>query len=163
MKKKVISILLAALIILSTATTAFASQDWPSHFAFFQTLRTSYGNQYAGYTKPLQMFLICYNDGYASKIYNAGGVDGYYGTATKDCVVLFQQARGLSDDGICGPSTWRHVAYCLNTSSRNGYTYFSIGSDEIIRARNTSPYEFCYKVLLGGNGGYSSPFHSSVG
>ncbi|WP_143317877.1 peptidoglycan-binding domain-containing protein [Clostridium sp. HBUAS56017] len=36
--------------------------------------------------------------------------DGYFGSATRSALIAFQQSRGLSADGICGPSTWRALA-----------------------------------------------------
>ncbi len=35
------------------------------------------------------------------------GVDGDFGSATKDAVKRYQRDRGLSVDGICGPQTWQ--------------------------------------------------------
>lgn len=37
--------------------------------------------------------------------YKYGTITGYYGSVTKDAVVRFQQASGLSADGIAGPAT----------------------------------------------------------
>jgi len=33
-------------------------------------------------------------------------VDGVYGTGTKNAVATYQNAKGLTADGICGPKTW---------------------------------------------------------
>ena len=37
--------------------------------------------------------------------YDTGGIDGVYGTKTKNAVIAFQQSQGLSADGIAGPKT----------------------------------------------------------
>lgn len=37
--------------------------------------------------------------------YDPGSVDGIYGARTKNAVIAFQRAYGLSDDGIAGPKT----------------------------------------------------------
>ncbi|MBD1910104.1 MULTISPECIES: peptidoglycan-binding protein [unclassified Leptolyngbya] len=33
-------------------------------------------------------------------------ITGYFGTATQDAVIAFQQSLGLTADGVVGPSTW---------------------------------------------------------
>lgn len=38
--------------------------------------------------------------------YNAGPVDGDFGTQTQQAVIAFQRNNGLVPDGIVGPSTW---------------------------------------------------------
>jgi peptidoglycan hydrolase-like protein with peptidoglycan-binding domain len=37
-------------------------------------------------------------------------VDGIFGGRTRSATVAFQRSRGLSDDGIIGPNTWRALA-----------------------------------------------------
>ena len=41
--------------------------------------------------------------------YNCGGygADGEFGSGTEGSVCAFQRDRGLEDDGVCGPLTWR--------------------------------------------------------
>lgn len=38
--------------------------------------------------------------------YNCGAADGIFGQNTKNAVIVFQRAKGLSTDGIVGPRTW---------------------------------------------------------
>lgn len=44
-----------------------------------------------------------------SQGYNTGGVDGIFGNATQNAVLSFQQANGLSADGIVGKNTWEKI------------------------------------------------------
>lgn len=43
--------------------------------------------------------------------YYTGPVDGYYGSATQQAVILFQQYNGLVPDGIVGPATWTALGF----------------------------------------------------
>lgn len=38
--------------------------------------------------------------------YNCGSADGIYGTKTKNAIINFQRAKGISADGIVGQDTW---------------------------------------------------------
>lgn len=42
-------------------------------------------------------------------------VDGHYGESTKNAAIAFQQAHGLTADGIVGPSTTGKIVECLNS------------------------------------------------
>ena len=50
--------------------------------------------------------------------YNAGNVDGVYGTVTAAAVRRFQQAYGLSADGIAGPKTRAALARALSGTAQ---------------------------------------------
>lgn len=41
--------------------------------------------------------------------YYQGEVDGVYGSQTRDAVIAFQKARGLTPDGIVGPATYEEL------------------------------------------------------
>lgn len=45
------------------------------------------------------------------------GDDSYFGSETKEAVMSFQEDKGLSRDGICGPSTWEAIFAAINTST----------------------------------------------
>lgn len=55
-------------------------------------------------TKLLQERLI--NLGYSC---GSSGADGKFGSGTKNAVIKFQKAKGLSADGIVGKNTWRKL------------------------------------------------------
>lgn len=54
------------------------------------------------YVRYLQQKLL-------SKLYNAGTVDGIFGTNVTNAVKQFQQDNGLVADGIVGPLTWAKI------------------------------------------------------
>ena len=55
--------------------------------------------------KTLQRLLLAL--GYKMKDgWKTYGVDGSFGTATKNAVIAFQKAKGLTQDGIVGEKTW---------------------------------------------------------
>ncbi len=47
-------------------------------------------------------------------------VDGIFGQATRDALIQFQQARGLSPDGIAGAQTWGMLGGGQNANAANG-------------------------------------------
>ena len=48
--------------------------------------------------------------------YNCGTTDGYYGNTTKNAVISFQSAKGLTADGEVGPATWNALFSSSSTS-----------------------------------------------
>lgn len=94
MKKKVVSLLLAFVMIFTIAQPAMA---------YAQVGMNSRGND----VKVLQNML--------NTVDNAKLVpDGIFGTRTKNAVVKFQRNNGLAADGICGPKTWEKLAAKYN-------------------------------------------------
>jgi peptidoglycan hydrolase-like protein with peptidoglycan-binding domain len=41
--------------------------------------------------------------------FNPGPIDGQFGTATEGAVKSFQQAKGITVDGVVGTITWRNI------------------------------------------------------
>lgn len=41
--------------------------------------------------------------------FRTGGLDGVFGTATRNAVIAYQNSRGLSADGVVGCNTWRSL------------------------------------------------------
>ncbi|MEM7716287.1 MAG: peptidoglycan-binding domain-containing protein [Cyanobacteria bacterium P01_A01_bin.68] len=48
--------------------------------------------------------------------YYSGAIDGDFGPGTKQAVINFQQAQGLTADGIVGPNTWSEINQMLDNS-----------------------------------------------
>lgn len=43
--------------------------------------------------------------------YYTGPLDGYYGSETRQAVILFQRYNGLAPDGVVGPATWEALGF----------------------------------------------------
>ncbi len=78
--------------------------------------------------------------------YFSGTGTGYYGSVTREAVIAFQRANGLSADGIAGPAT-RKKAFSNNTASAPNITTTSAAAiADIALKQIDKPY------ALGGNG-----------
>lgn len=49
---------------------------------------------------------------------STGGLDGVFGTNTRNAVLTFQSRNGLSADGILGPMTWSRLMSQVNGIGR---------------------------------------------
>lgn len=52
------------------------------------------------------VYVLVLQDALNTLGYNAGNIDGIFGNNTKNAVIRFQNANGLSADGIVGCNTW---------------------------------------------------------
>lgn len=78
--------------------------------------------------------------------YNPGAVDGVFGGNTKNAVIAFQTANGLSSDGIVGPKTWNAVN---NLSPQN--SVLRRGSrGQIVRYLQAKLYSKLYPISVDG-------------
>lgn len=72
---------------------------------------------------------------YIQQIVNASAVTGYistdgsFGPATKAAVIAFQRNRGITADGIVGPTTWKNL--CSVTQSAASTPKYYAGCDSI--------------------------------
>ena len=77
------------------------------------------------YTRAIQVMMLNYNTTTRAYIVNSGGVDGSYGPNTKNAVISFQVATGLTPDGSCGPNTWSKLnATLLSNGYSGGFALF---------------------------------------
>ncbi len=55
------------------------------------------------------VYVLVAQDGLNTLGYRTGGLDGIFGTQTKNGVIAYQRSKGLSADGIVGCNTWRSL------------------------------------------------------
>ena len=55
------------------------------------------------------MYVLVAQDGLNTLGYRTGGLDGIFGSQTRDAVTRYQRSRGLTADGIVGCNTWKSI------------------------------------------------------
>ena len=55
------------------------------------------------------VYVLVAQDGLNTLGYRTGGLDGIFGTQTRNAVLSYQRSRGLAVDGIIGCNTWRSI------------------------------------------------------
>ena len=55
------------------------------------------------------VYVLVAQDGLNTLGYSTGGLDGIFGTQTRNAVLSYQRSRGLAVDGIVGCNTWRSI------------------------------------------------------
>lgn len=137
----------------SSAAEVRASSDWCTRISGFQTVHIGYANTRPALTTVVQDFLSMYDTAWCKLIVANGGIDGYFGTATQQCVEDYQSQKGLSVDGIVGPDTWYQIGADLTESeSPDGtYRFFWCNGGQILRALDSSPYTFYYPISDSGD------------
>ena len=53
--------------------------------------------------------MLVAQDGLNTLGFRTGGLDGIFGTQTRNAVINYQRSRGLTVDGIVGCNTWRSL------------------------------------------------------
>ena len=104
--KHVVSILLVLALIVSLSVTSFADTTWRNRVASFQAISAANYSSYTGYVKAAQRFLQLYSYDTHELIMNNGGIDGIFGSKTRDAVIKFQTLTNLDPDGVVGTNTW---------------------------------------------------------
>lgn len=102
-KKKLMIPVLALVLVVAMAGTAFAALDWGTH-VFDVNKRFSYDKDQ---TYLIQKVLTYTH--YPKRFY-PNGIDGQYGSGTEDAVEEFQKCySSLSNDGEVGNNTWNKL------------------------------------------------------
>lgn len=147
--KRVLSFVIVAVLLFSTfAIPASAASDtWVGRFQKFPTLKT--GTSYYAYVKALQTFLLVFSADTKALILEGGGVDGDYGSKTKEAVQKFQAEYYPNDtnqwDGITGKGTWGCVAVWLeHIWISSTVSHFCGYGQNIYRAVQTGTTQFSY-------------------
>lgn len=55
------------------------------------------------------VYVLIAQDGLNTLGFRTGGLDGIFGSQTRNAVINYQRSRGLSADGIVGCNTWRSI------------------------------------------------------
>lgn len=140
--KTAISLLLVLILfVFSSVPSAFADDEWRNRVTGF-TLNTVQ-NYYPGYTRAIQRFLWLYSTSTHNSIYDGGGIDGMFGTKTKDAVISFQNSVGIGNDGEVGPITWGKMYDVMQKSWSGSKKMFScsnvtsVGSQYVMEAKQS--------------------------
>ncbi|MFP3728529.1 NlpC/P60 family protein [Priestia filamentosa] len=100
--KKVAPLLVAGIVAMGAGHTAEASSNPYGNRLIKQVTR---GNDVMEVQKDLKEL----------KFYTTSGLDGIYGSASKQAVIKFQRSEGLRADGIVGPQTKRELANVMDS------------------------------------------------
>lgn len=79
--------------------------------------------------------------------YNAGSVDGYFGSRTRQAVITFQTRNGLVPDGIVGPATWNVFETLLR-----GYDIYTIRTGDTLYSLARRYYTSINSILTANPG-----------
>ena len=55
------------------------------------------------------VYVLIAQDGLNTLGFRTGGLDGIFGSQTRNAVINYQRSRGLTADGIIGCNTWRSI------------------------------------------------------
>lgn len=118
MKRKIFAVLTVLILVLSFGSVAFADDGWANYYwsTAFRTIKQGNGG---GDVRGCQEYM------YLASPTSPGTVDGVFGTNTKNAVMAYQNAYGLTGDGIVGPMTWSNMQSHIGSYQEEAtfYTY----------------------------------------
>ena len=100
--KKILAIMLTAVLLLSTMTIAYAAEPNDDDMAWALCFPQIRRNRTGGAVRAAQLILK-YN---TSSQYSNLAVDGSFGATTESAVIYFQSHNNLTADGVVGMNTW---------------------------------------------------------
>lgn len=129
--KKVVSVILILILVLSTIGVSQADTAPSTKSKFKQLVQVSTSSHKKSYNaRMIQEF--CYAWSYPART-ELGSIDGVFGPHSRDALKWFQRDVSLNDDGVCGPNTygkiydklrvytWGSSTGCLTINYRPGY------------------------------------------
>lgn len=150
------TLILALVVVMLTSVlvipAAALEPTWNQYFYDnFPEQRVGY--YHYGYTYALQRFLYVYDTTTQSDIISSGGIDGMYGTGTKNAVVTFQEQFAsnnpgvsivipASEEGKVGQNTWKAIAYMMYEVYLTGYQDWYSGMKKVMKLVNNSYIQY---------------------
>ena len=129
-KRKIVGTILVLILCLGIATQALAVGDYKVEWEHMPQQKAGSGNYQTKPTKAIQHYMLYWNLESHDYIYNGGGMDGVFGSATTNAVKSFQRSRGMSlIDGVVGIATWRAMYLNLTYYNDTGTAYEYILSE----------------------------------
>lgn len=105
MKKKLSILMVMAIILVSSTVLA---QTYPSTRSIFKSLAitSTTSNSNSHNSRLIQEMCYAYDNTCRTKLGGTSGIDGVFGSNTKEAVKYFQLDNAVSNDGSVGANTW---------------------------------------------------------
>lgn len=156
--KKLLSLFLAFVLVVSVSATAFAYSSFEEEFANFQYIER--GASQSSFVRVLQRFLLNYNSTTANYISSNGGVDGSFGWGTHYATYEFQKVYFNTDanqwDGKVGSNTWKaiyHSMTLVTVIGEGSVNYFRLNNNDILwkvsgvwHVKDKNGYDYSFTV-----------------
>ncbi len=144
----VVILLLVSQVVASPATASHCSGDtWADGNSWSDNYWVGFGcDRYGEYTAGIQRINWGLN-------FRQSGIDGLFGTKTKNDVIAYQALRGLAQDGLVGSATWgsyrSELIVDLIDPAGNGIFYRTAGYSRSWYRDNTPTQRWYGRQLCG--------------